>query len=91
VLRIIRYSKLLISLLLQLSLALSAISSATFLSTNEIKLFLSLLVPLGNKASFLRETKRDPTLLASFWEEKLRNTGAFPSSKNISVAVYCSR
>jgi hypothetical protein len=46
---------------------------------------------LGNKASFLRETKRDPTLLASFWEEKLRNTGAFPSSKNISVAVYCSR
>jgi len=46
---------------------------------------------LGNKASFLRETKRDPTLLASFWEENLRNTGAFASSKNISVAVYCSR
>jgi demethoxyubiquinone hydroxylase (CLK1/Coq7/Cat5 family) len=46
---------------------------------------------LGNKASFLRETKRDPTFLASFWEEKLRNIGAFASSKNISVAVYCSK
>lgn len=68
------------SLLLQLSLAVSACSNETRLSMKEITPDLSL-YPFGETYYFLVETIKLPTSLASLFDAKLKNIGAVKSLK----------